>query len=118
MFGLLLAIYVLVCFALTTVILLQSSKGGGLAGVFGGSNMGTVFGGRGAATFLSKMTTVLATLFLVMSLFLAMIVRGGGGQESLVAKQRKKIAGPAANLPAVPVQQFGAQPGATSDSAK
>ena len=37
---------------------IQSAKGEGLAGAFGGTSLtGTVFGGRGAATFLSKATT-------------------------------------------------------------
>lgn len=120
MFGLLLFIYVLVCLALMGVILLQSGRGGGLAGVFGGGGMGTVFGGRGAATFLSKVTTVLATIFLLLSLVLAMIVRSGGGRESLVAKERQRqVLTPAANLPAVGVEPAETQGSVTSsDSAK
>ena len=121
MYGFLLFIYVLVCLALTGVILLQSGRGGGLAGVFGGGGMGTVFGGRGAATFLSKVTTVLATIFLILSLVLAMIIRSGGAQrESLVAKERQKqVVTPAANLPAVGVEPLsGAGSVSSSDSAK
>ncbi len=45
---------------------MQSAKGEGLAGgtAFGGGLSGAVFGGRGAASFLSKATTVLAILFM------------------------------------------------------
>jgi preprotein translocase subunit SecG len=60
--------HVLVSIALILVVLMQSSKGEGLAGsAFGGGGglSGAVFGGRGAATFLSKATTVLAILFMV-----------------------------------------------------
>ncbi|MCK4372437.1 MAG: preprotein translocase subunit SecG, partial [candidate division Zixibacteria bacterium] len=48
--------HVLTCVALVLVVLMQSSKGEGLAGsAFGGSGSmgGAVFGGRGAASFLS-----------------------------------------------------------------
>jgi len=58
--------HVLVCLALILVVLMQSSKGEGLAGsAFGGGLSSAVFGGRGAATFLSKATTILAILFMV-----------------------------------------------------
>jgi len=62
--------HVIVCIALVLVVLLQSSKGEGLAGsAFGGGGgggiSGAVFGGRGAATFLSKATSVLAVVFML-----------------------------------------------------
>lgn len=58
--------HVLVSISLILVVLMQSSKGEGLAGTaFGGSISGAVFGGRGAASFLSKSTTVLAVLFML-----------------------------------------------------
>ncbi len=58
-----LIIHILVCIVLIVVILLQSSKGGGLAGAFGGAGGGAMFGGTGAATFLSKVTRWLAVVF-------------------------------------------------------
>lgn len=59
--------HVLTCVALILVVLMQSAKGEGLAGgtAFGGGVSNAVFGGRGAASFLSKATTVLAILFMV-----------------------------------------------------
>jgi preprotein translocase subunit SecG len=60
--------HVIVCIALVMVVLLQSSKGEGLAGsAFGGGGgmSGAVFGGRGAASFLSRATTVLAVAFMI-----------------------------------------------------
>lgn len=60
--------HVIVCIALVLVVLLQSSKGEGLAGsAFGGGGgmSGAVFGGRGAASFLSRATTVLAVVFMI-----------------------------------------------------
>jgi preprotein translocase subunit SecG len=64
--------HVIVCVALILVVLMQASKGEGLAGsAFGGSLSGAVFGGRGAATFLQKATTVLAVVFMLNCLALA-----------------------------------------------
>ena len=61
-----LVIHVVVCIGLILAVLLQSGKGGGLAGAFGGMDgPGAVFGGRGAATFLSKMTTIFAIVFVL-----------------------------------------------------
>ncbi len=60
--------HVIVCVALVVVVLMQSSKGEGLAGSAfgGGGGVGqAVFGGRGAASFLSKATTVLAVVFMI-----------------------------------------------------
>lgn len=66
MFAIWVTFHVIVCFALIVVVLMQSSKGEGLAGTsFSGGISGAVFGGRGAAGFLSKATTVLAVVFMV-----------------------------------------------------
>lgn len=106
MYSFLIIVHVLVCIVLTVVILLQSSKGGGLAGVFGGGGggMGAVFGGRGAASFLSKLTTILAIIFMGISLLLGMITRGGDGSQSIVGQERSSggISSPADVLPTVP----------------
>jgi len=57
---------------------MQSAKGEGLAGAFGGGALsGAVFGGRGAASFLSKATTVLAVMFMGMCLLLTLVTGGG-----------------------------------------
>ncbi len=58
--------HVIVCLALIAVVLMQSAKGEGLAGTsFGGGMSNAVFGGRGAASFLSKATTILAVVFFI-----------------------------------------------------
>lgn len=74
MFTFFLTIHILICFLLIVVILLQAGKGGGLASAFGGAGTtDATFGGRQAAGFLGKSTTVLGTLFLVSSFFLALL---------------------------------------------
>lgn len=66
-------IHVLVCLFLIIVVLLQSGKAADLAGAFGGMGSQTAFGPRGAATILSKATTISAALFMVTSLSLAIL---------------------------------------------
>ncbi len=66
MFAVWVVFHVIVCIALILVVLMQSAKGEGLAGTaFSGGLSGAVFGGRGAAGFLSRATTVLAIVFMV-----------------------------------------------------
>jgi preprotein translocase subunit SecG len=48
------AVHIAVCIGLMASILLQSGKGGGLAGTFGAGSSQTLFGGRGAASFPSR----------------------------------------------------------------
>ncbi|OPX30479.1 MAG: preprotein translocase subunit SecG [Gemmatimonadaceae bacterium 4484_173] len=62
-----------ICVLLIAVVLLQKSKGDGLSGAFGGGGALTAsFGNRGAASLLSKATSVLAVLFMVASFLLAL----------------------------------------------
>ena len=71
----LLVFHLCICFFLIGVILLQAGKGADIGAAFGAGGSQTVFGPRGAATFLSKMTTVVALLFLATSITLARIAR-------------------------------------------
>jgi preprotein translocase subunit SecG len=68
MFGFLMGVQIVVSILLIVVVLMQASKGGGLAGTFGGGSVGTVFGVRRTADFLTRATQVLAGVFLVLSL--------------------------------------------------
>jgi preprotein translocase subunit SecG len=109
--SLFIAVFVLICVVQVIVILLQSSKGGGLAGAFGGGSMGAMFGGRGAATFLSKVTAVLATLFMVLALILGLLDSGGGEAQGLVEQERQaRGSSPAAILPSVSSPAVSPQP--------
>ncbi|GBE00212.1 protein-export membrane protein SecG [bacterium BMS3Abin07] len=88
----LLTIHILVSIILIGVVLIQGGKGAELGSAFGGGSSQTLFGGRGAATFLSKMTTVVAIIFMLTSLLLAVISvrRGGGGSSSIMDKAVEK----------------------------
>jgi preprotein translocase subunit SecG len=64
----LVVLHVVVCIFLIAVVLLQRGKGAEIGAVFGGGASGTVFGSRGAGNFLTKLTTVCATIFMLTSL--------------------------------------------------
>jgi len=94
-FAFLLTIHLLISAALVIVVLLQSGKGGGLAGAFGGGGGSqTIFGGRGAATFLSRSTAFLGAAFMISSLSLALLVTKGPAKrersviENVIRKER------------------------------
>ncbi len=65
--------HVIVCVILVLVVLLQSGRGADLAGAFGGGATQTAFGSRGPASFLSKMTTIAAIVFMFTSIGLSLI---------------------------------------------
>lgn len=86
--SLLLVIHTLCSFLLLLVVLLQPSKSGGLSGMFGGGGT-TFFGGRGAAPFLTKVTIILAAIFIVTSVILTSF-SGFGVPTSAVEKAIEK----------------------------
>jgi preprotein translocase subunit SecG len=67
----LIVLHVIVCFFLIAVVLLQRGKGAEMGAVFGGGASSTVFGGRGAGNFLTKLTTGSAIIFMLTSLTLS-----------------------------------------------
>ena len=71
MFAFIVTVHVVVSVFLIFVILLQPGKGDAMAAFAGGGGANTVFGGRGSVTFLSKVTTVCAIIFMLTSLSLA-----------------------------------------------
>ncbi len=73
MFAFIITLHVVVSVFLIFVILLQPGKADGMAAFSGGGggSSNTVFGGRGSVTFLSKVTSVCAIIFMITSLTLA-----------------------------------------------
>ncbi|MGH8189290.1 MAG: preprotein translocase subunit SecG [Steroidobacteraceae bacterium] len=63
--------HVLIAAAIVGLVLLQRGKGADAGAGFGAGASGTVFGARGSASFLSRMTATLAALFIATSLTLA-----------------------------------------------
>ncbi len=83
-------VHVLLCVFMIFVILLQPGKDAGMGAALGGGAATSAFGGRGAVTFLSKVTAVCAALFFLTSLGLSF-----AGLKSSVAPD----ATPAATTP-------------------
>ena len=80
MTGFLIAIHTIVSLLLIAVVLMQASQGGGLSGTFGGNAASSVLGGQNAGNVLSRITTWLATLFLVLAVIISVL--SGPADES------------------------------------
>lgn len=95
------------CVLLTLVVLVQNSKGGGLASNFAGSNQ--YMGVRKTADFLEKSTWTLAIVLLLLSLFTIFVIpRSGEVQNTVDTELRDQIENTA---PAsLPVQDYQAPP--------
>ena len=98
-------LHVIVCVILVLVVLLQSGKGADLAGAFGGGATQTAFGSRGPASFLSKMTTIAAIIFMLTSIGLSMISTKREAKSVLetTGKQTTAPAKKTSSPPAAPV---------------
>jgi len=62
------AIHVIVSLLIIITILLQPGKGGDLGSIFGGGTSESIFGSSGAVPFLTRVTRILAVLFILSSL--------------------------------------------------
>ncbi len=84
--------HVLLAVFLIILVLIQRGKGSDMGAGFGAGASGTVFGARGAASFFSRATGVLAALFFFTSLGLAYLTGQQTGPESLVDQATEKAA--------------------------
>ena len=100
MFWALMVLEVIVSILLTAVVLMQASKGGGLAGTLGGGQVSMVFGVRRTADFLTRATQVLGAVFMVLALVINIffLPRGGVDVESVIQRGASQQA-PAPSLP-------------------
>ena len=99
-------LYVLACFLLVLVVLLQQGKGGDIASAFGGGGSQTSFGAPAGATVLTRATAVLGALFMIGAVVLAVLGRPGTGSllRGTAAPTPPPVQAPAANPPSNPVQ--------------
>jgi preprotein translocase subunit SecG len=84
MWGILLFIHILVSVLMIMIILLQTGKGAEMGAAFGGGYSQTLFGSAGPVGFLNKLTTVIAVVFMLTSLFLAFLAGHPPTKRSLV----------------------------------
>lgn len=97
MFTFLLVVHAIIAALLVTVILMQRSEGGGLT--TGGSPSG-LMSARGAADFLTRATAILATLFIAMSILLAVLAASRHSTTVDASRQRAPEAPAVAPAPA------------------
>jgi preprotein translocase subunit SecG len=95
-------VHVGLCVFMIFVILLQPGKDAGMGAALGGGAATSAFGGRGAVTFLGKVTAVCAIAFFLTSLGLSFV-----GLKSSVASSVTETAAPAAPAPAAPAPTEG-----------
>jgi len=108
MFYVIVGFHVLVCVGLIIVVLMQAGKGAGLAGVFGSSGTQQMFGGRGAASFLAKLTSGLAIVFMLTSITLFVLSANQGTPSAISGTQtgeQTPAEGEKAPMPSAPVDQ-------------
>jgi len=115
MYIVLIVIHVLVCFLMVGAILLQSGKGAEIGASFGGSSQ-TVFGSRGPANFLSKFTVVVAAIFMVTSLSLAIMARERTFSSTVIDLKKKETSQTAPDPPSVAPAAPAAESHAPGDS--
>lgn len=86
-------IHIVASIFLVLVVLLQSGRGGGMGAAFGGAS-GQIFGGRGAGSFLTRLTSGSAIVFFLTSLTLSMI---SSRHRSVLMHVKPPVSAPAAD---------------------
>lgn len=103
-------LHILAAVAIVALVLLQQGKGADAGAAFGAGGAGTVFGSRGAASFLTRTTAVLALVFFLTSLGLAWLSSQQVERRSVV--ERTEVEERPADTPSGAVPDA-ASPGAT-----
>ncbi|MDX1580441.1 MAG: preprotein translocase subunit SecG [Alphaproteobacteria bacterium] len=111
--AIILVIHLVLAIALVAVILMQRSEGGALGGLGGGGGgggggLGDFMSARGATNFLTRMTAILATAFMVTSLLLTILAAGGRSDEAPMIQDNRIVPqeAPADTQPAEPSVPF------------
>lgn len=100
---LIIAFHLIACIALIAIVLLQTGKGAEMGAAFGGASQ-TLFGGSGGSSFMSKLTTGAAVVFMITCLLLSLMHRPGFQGSRSVMTQVPPVEQPEAPPPAQPEQ--------------
>ena len=100
---LLVILHVMVSLFLIGVVLIQSGKGAEIGASFGSASSQTIFGGRGPGSFLGKLTTICAIVFMITSFSLAFIGKKGIS-SSVIQKNTGAPATSTSAAPATPAE--------------
>ena len=108
MYPVVLSIHVLICLMVVLIILVQSGKGAGFSGLFGGGSSDALFNAPSGSMFLRKLTTVLACGFFTTALLLTYL---GARQHVMTVTRSMPMNMPVtAPTPALPAAPEAAQP--------
>ena len=88
MYQVIIVIHVLLGLGVVGLVLMQQGKGADAGAAFGTGSSGSVFGAQGAASFLSRSTAILATLFFMTSLGLAVLNGKQGAAYDLMSSPK------------------------------
>ena len=102
-YGVFLFLHVLVSILLVVVILLQSGRGGGLAGSLGGGISTAMFGGQGADKLMTRLTTGLAAAFMILAILISITGRPRESTGDSIVRER---AAQAETAPLQPVTEM------------
>ena len=80
-------LHTIVSILLISVVLMQASQGGGLSGSLGGQAASSILGGQSAGNVLSKVTTVLAVIFISLAIVISMVSGPADNSNSSIVKQ-------------------------------
>lgn len=92
--------HLMLAIGIVTLVLLQHGKGADAGAAFGSGASATVFGAKGSASFLSRATAVMATLFFLTSMALAYFASQTGEQQGLM----DMVEPPASEVPVATVE--------------
>ena len=104
MFTFIIVVITLIGLVMTLLVLVQSGKGGGLAGIAAGGATTQILGARQAPDVLEKATWTLATAFIVLCILSNFAVTTGEQQESVIQGQTQQEQ-PIAPLPEAPAPE-------------
>ncbi len=105
LYYIILILFVLVCILLVSIILMQSSKSGGMGSAMAGNALNTAFGGEAADKLLVRITAVLASLFMILAIALNVISTPGSIElntpsgDSILDRNKLKSSEEVINVP-------------------
>ena len=101
-----LIVHVLAAIGVVSLVLLQQGKGADMGAAFGSGASSTVFGSEGSSSFITRATAVLATVFFITSMVLAIVASRGTDNvsvtESAVTEVVDSEAPVAEDMPSAP----------------
>lgn len=107
MYQVIIVVHVLLGMGIIGLVLMQQGKGADAGAAFGTGTSGSVFGAQGSASFLSRTTAIMATLFFITSLTLAVLGSHREKTKDLMSEPevtQETMVQPKSDAPQIPVE--------------